>query len=187
LLDFNNTYGRVTAANTPTVKTSILHGGLEEDEYFSPRIYLLQRVTYDHNFSQGLDLQQLYGIGVGYIAIKNTARELDVTAIIDYISQQLAASDTSPAIAKNIIGSSFGDNYMHKLPRKILLTEVASYTPSWNAPENYSANVSVGVTFPVFKNFGFSAQAIDNYLNDPVHGFKGNSLQFSTGLTYTIQ
>lgn len=187
LLGFASTYGRITEPNTPVVKTSVLHGALEQDEYFNPRFYLLQQATFDHNFSQGLDLQQLYGAGVGYTVVKNSRHELDITGIVDYVQQQLAASDTTPAVTKNLFGSSFGNHYMRKLPGKILLTEVASYAPAWNSPSDYTANVAVGVTIPVLKNFGFSAQMIESYLNDPVQGFKGNSLQFNTGLTYTIQ
>ena len=187
LLNFNSNYGQVTQPNTPTVKTNILHGGLEEDEYFSPRFYLLEQATYDHNFSQGLDLQQLYGIGAGYTAIKDARQELDFSAIMDYTKQQFSASGVAPATSNNLVGSSFGDNYMRKLPKKIVLTEIAMFNPAWNTPADYSANVSVGATFPVFKNFGFSVGVIDSYLNDPPTGFLGNSVQFNTGLTYSIQ
>jgi len=187
LLNFSSNYGQVTQPNTPTVKTNILHGDLEEDEYFSPRFYVLEQAAFDHNFSQGLDLQQLYGIGVGYTAIKEPKQELDVTAVMDYTKQQFSASGTTPATSTNLVGSSFGDNYMRKFPRKILFTEVAAFNPAWNSPSDYSGNVSVGATFPVFKNFGFSVGVIDSYLNNPPLGFQGNSVQFNTALTYTIQ
>ncbi len=187
LLDFSSNYGQVTQPNTPTVKTNILHGGLEEDEYFSKRFYLLQRAVFDHNFSQGLDLQQLYGIGAGYTAIKNDKQQLDLTAVVDYTKQQFAASAVAPATSNNIIGSSFGDSYIRKFSKKIVFTEVAAINPAWNNPSDYSANVAAGATFSVFKNFGFSIGAVDSYLNNPPAGFKGNSVQFNTGLTYSIQ
>ncbi|MGO8717817.1 MAG: DUF481 domain-containing protein [Acidobacteriaceae bacterium] len=187
LLNFSSNYGKVTQPNTPTVKTNILHGGLEEDEYFSPRFYLLEQAIFDHNFSQGLDLQQLYGLGAGYTAIKDAKQELDLTAVMDYTRQAFSASDVVPATSHDLIGSSIGDNYVRKFPRKIVLTEVALFNPAWNSPSDYSGNVSVGAAFPVFKDFGFSVGVIDSYLNDPPAGFKGNSVQFNTGLTYTMQ
>lgn len=187
LLNFTSNYGQVTQPNTPTVKTNIVHGGLEEDEYFSPKFYLLQQAIFDHNFSQGLDLQQLYGLGAGYTVIKNAKQELDLTAVIDYTRQAFSAIFPATATTTNIIGSSFGDNYVRKLPKKIVLTEIAVFNPAWNHLSDYSANVSVGATFPVFKNFGFSVGVIDSYLNDPPAGFQGNSVQFNTGLTYAIQ
>lgn len=190
LLNFTSSYGKVTQANTPTVKTNILHGGLEEDQYFSPRFYLLEQGAWDHNYSQGLDLQQLYGAGVGLTAIKNPKQELDVTAIVDYTKQAFSASTSVPpaaAYTNNLIGSSFGDNYVRNFPKKIVLTEIAMFNPAWNSPADYSANASVGATFPVYKSFAFSLGVVDSYLNDPPSGFKGNSVQFNTGLTYSIQ
>lgn len=187
LLNFTSSYGKVTQPATPTVKTSILHGGIEEDKFFNPRFYLLGQAMWDHNFSQGLDLQQLYGGGAGYTAIKNDKQELDLTGVISYTKQQFAASSTSPATSVNLIGSSFGDNYVRKLPKKIVFTEIAVFNPAWNHPSDYSANVSAGATFPLFKNFGLSAGIVDSYLNDPPTGFKGNSFQFTAGLSYSIQ
>lgn len=192
ILNFTSTYGRISGPNTPTVKTNILHAGVEEDEYFSPRFYLLQQVMFDHNFSQGLDLQQLYGIGVGFTAIKNAKRELDLNAAVNYTKQEFAAPTTTspnqtPSATQNLIGSTFGDVYTYKLPRKIVLTELVTYTPEWNAPQDYSFNGAVGANMPIFKNFGLSVQIIDSYLNDPAPGFLGNSLQFNTGLSYSIQ
>jgi len=32
----------------------------------------------DHNYSQGLDLQQDYGGGIGFVVLKNPKQELDV-------------------------------------------------------------------------------------------------------------
>lgn len=194
LVDFSSNYGKVSQPNTPTVKTSILHGGIQENEYVSPRFYLLQQAMFDHNFSQGLDLQQLYGLGAGYTAIKNAIQELDLTGVVDYTRQAFASSgsvlnvppDYVPGYNTNLIGSAFGDNYVRKFPKRIIFTEVATINPAWNHPSDYSANVAVGATFPVFKNFGFSVGLIDSYLNDPPPGFKGNSVQFNTGLTYVI-
>lgn len=187
LLNFNSNYGKVTEANTPTVKTNIVHGSLEEDEYFTPRFYLLQQAVFDHNFSQGLDLQQLYGLGVGYTAIKDPNQQLDLTGDIDYVRQEFTAVPPAPATSTDIIGSSFGDNYLRKFTPKIVFTEIAAINPAWNHPSDYSANVALGLTITAFKNFGFSVGLIDSYLNNPPVGFKGNSIQFNTGLTYTIQ
>lgn len=190
LLNFSNSYGRITEPGTPTVKTNILHGGLEEDEYFSPRFYLLEQAMWDHNFSQGLDLQQLYGVGFGYTILKDPKQELDVTAVVDYTKQQFApnalAAPPVPSTTTNLIGSSFGDNYMRKFSKKIVFTEIAALNPAWNSPSDYTANLTLGATFSLYKNLGFSLGYIDSYLNNPPSGFMGNSVQFTGGLTYTL-
>src|SRR5580704_12571262 len=78
ILDFGAASGKVTQPGTPTVKTEIYHFGAERDEYFSPRTYGFGQAGYDHNFSQGLDLQQSYGGGIGWAVLKNDNEELDL-------------------------------------------------------------------------------------------------------------
>jgi hypothetical protein len=190
LVNFSNSYGKISETGTPTIKTNILHGSLEEDEYFNPRFYVLEQGMWDHNFAQGLDLQQLYGAGFGYTIIKSPVQQLDVSAIVNYTKQQFAADTLAtppvPAATTNLVGSSFGDNYMRKFSKKIVFTEIAVLNPAWNIPADYSANVTLGATFSVLKKLGFSLGLIDSYLNNPPVGFQGNSVQFTTGLTYTL-
>lgn len=49
---------------SPKLKTSIFHGDLERDPYL-PRShgYFFVQTAFDHNFSQGLNLQQMYDAG----------------------------------------------------------------------------------------------------------------------------
>jgi hypothetical protein len=62
-VDFSWSIGQTTQPGTPTTKTNVYHVGTERDEYFSRRGYYLQMMSFDHNFSQGLVLQQIYGAG----------------------------------------------------------------------------------------------------------------------------
>ena len=45
------------------------------------------RWLYDHNFSQSLQLQQIYGGGIGYTIIKQPKQTLDLKALIQYERQ----------------------------------------------------------------------------------------------------
>jgi hypothetical protein len=40
---------------------------------------------------------------------------------------------------------------------------------------------------PVYKRLSLAITALDTFLNDPPPGFKKNSFQFTTGLTYTLR
>ena len=182
LLNFSNSYGKITQPNTPTVKTSIFHASAEQDHYFSPRFYALGQSIFDHNYAQGLDLQQMYGAGFGFTVLKSARQELDFSGTTNYTKQQfqVAASNL------NLVGSTFSNTYTYKFPHGVLFNEAASITPEWNNMNAYSANASGGLTLPVFKKLAFSVQAIDSYLNNPPPGFQPNSLQLNTGLTYTL-
>ena len=65
IFDFSDSYGKVTQPGATTLKTSIYHAGAERDEYVTSQLYAFAAAAVDHNFSQGLDLQQLYGGGMG--------------------------------------------------------------------------------------------------------------------------
>jgi hypothetical protein len=182
LVDFSDSYGKVTQPGTPEVKTSIYHADAERDEYFSSRVYALGAVAFDHNFSQGLDLQQLYGGGIGWSAIHKSSETLDFKGSIDYEKQQFQVSTQN----QNLANSIFAEFYMRKFAHGIVLNQQLSASPAWTNTRAYSAYGSVGIIFPVYKRFGFTANAIDSFLNDPPPGFKKNSVQFNTGLSYTL-
>lgn len=177
-----------TAASV--VITSIFHTDAERDEYFSPRLYALGDVAFDHNFGQGLQFQQLYGGGIGYTALKNAVQELDLKLDVHYEKQQYITSTgagvttTTPNV--NIIGTTIFEGYHRNLPRKMLFTETADILPAWNTPRAYSANVTASLSLPVFKRLSATVSAADNFLNDPAAFYKKNSFQFITGVTYLL-
>jgi hypothetical protein len=183
IVDFNEAYGKLTQPGTPVAKTSLFHGDFEEDWYFSPRVFVFEQGAWDHNFSQGLDLQQTYGGGLGLVVFKSKNQELDFKASADYIRQQFDVA----ALHKSLIGSVFGETYVHKFAHNILLNEQAAITPAWNNTSAYSAFANAGLTFPVYHRLGFTIGALDNFLNDPPPGFKKNSFQLTAGATYSFR
>jgi hypothetical protein len=191
LLGLTETYGKLTQPVIPPtipptpateVMTNILHAGLEEDRYFTPRVYGLGSMTFDHNYAQGLNLQQVYGGGVGWTAVKDEQQELDVKGQIQYERQSFqTASDN-----QNLVGATVGEAYTRKLPQKIVFTEMANILPAFNNANAYSANASAGITVPGWKQFDLSFTTTDSFLNNPATGYKKNSFQFVLGVTYTL-
>jgi hypothetical protein len=189
LVDYNQAYGSISQAAAPTqtaltVKTNIVHFGVERDEYVTERVYYFGGAAFDRNVSQGLALQQLYGAGVGWTAIKDSVQELDVKADIHYEKQHFFNSALSPD--QNLIGSTFGETYTRTLPKKVMFDEFAAFTESWNNTNNYSSHVGGNLIFPVYKGLGFHVGVIDDYLNVAPPGFNKNSFQFATGVSYAF-
>lgn len=167
-------------------KTSIFHADAERDEYFSPRWYVLGLTAFDHNYSQNLDLQQIYGGGIGWTAIKTPRQELDLKATIQYEKQQFMG--TAPGSDLNLIGSTFAANYQLHMKFATFNQQLA-YIPAWNNMSAYSLAETNLLTFPTYKNLGFSIGTIDTYLNDPPIALpptQRNSFQFTLGLTYAL-
>jgi hypothetical protein len=192
IFDFTGAYGTVTQPGTVGTKTNIIHFDAEQDWYISPRFYFLVDSSFDHNYSQGLDLQQIYGGGLGYTVIKTPKQELDVKFDIHYERQQYFVTPNivpPPPLtpSKNLIGANFGDTYMLKLPKGLVFNQGAVVTPAFNQSNAYSAVATAGLLFPVYKRLGFTVGALDDFLNDPAAGSKKNSFQFTAGVTYTLK
>jgi hypothetical protein len=182
IVNFSTAYGTLSQPETPTVKTDIYHAGLERDEYFSAAFYGFVQAGFDHNFSQGLDLQQTYGGGIGWSVIKRPNQSLDLKAGVTYIRQDFAGAPT-----KSLEGSVFEEDYQRGLARGIKFNQTLIIIPAWNNTSALTANGSALLTMPVYKRMNFSIGVIDNYLHDPPQGFKKNSFQATMGLTYSLR
>lgn len=196
-LDFSGSFGKIVQPPYASdgvmrpgysSKSSIYHAGAERDEYFSPRFYALGQTVFDHNFAQDLDLQQIYGAGIGWTAIKRPEQELDLKTTLQYESQQFIVN--SGAYDQNLIGSTLDGTWSVKLPLKVLFRQQISWIPAYNNPYAYSVGETNTLTMPFFKRLSFSVGSIDSYLNDPPPSSpptRRNSFQFTTGLTYAIK
>jgi hypothetical protein len=209
--DFSGSYGKITQpaytvpADPTTVpptpalviapvvtKSSISHFDAERDQYFTPRLYVLGQAAFDHNFGQDLSLQQIYGGGLGWTALKTPRQELDLKGTIQYEKQQFMTGAASGN--QNLIGSTYAANYLLHL-KLFTLAQTLDYIPAYNDFAAYSATESNTFAFPAYKNLSFSVGTLDSYLNDPPlvvlsptqPPIKRNSFQFTMGLTYAIK
>jgi hypothetical protein len=194
--DFTESFGKITQPAytsagilTPatSTKSSILHFDAERDEYVTARIFGLGQMALDHNYSQDLSLQQIYGGGLGWTALKTPTQEADLKATVQYEKQAFisGSGDTD----QNLIGSTFSASYVMK--RKLVTwTQGLAFIPAWNTPHDYSANETYKFAFPAYKNLSFSVGTLDSYLNDSPATeppTKHNSFQFTMGLTYAFK
>jgi hypothetical protein len=196
LADFSGSYGKlvqpaytsggVVVPATET-KSAIFHLDGERDEYFSPRLYVLAQTAFDHNFAQDLQLQQIFGGGLGWTLFSTPRHQADMKGTVQYEKQSFI--NGTPGTNQNLVGSTFAANYILHM-KKMTYLQGVSFIPAYNMPRAYSAAETDTVTFPAFKNLGFSVGTLDTYLNDaPVSTppTRRNSFQFTMGLTYAVK
>lgn len=198
-MDFSGSFGKITqpAYSNPgppavtvaavTTKTAIYHADAERDEYLSPRFFALGQTAFDHNFGQDLDLQQIYGGGIGWTAIKTPNQSLDLKATVQYEKQQFISG--AAGTNQNLIGSTFSTGYLLHL-KLFTYTQGLAFIPAYNNSAAYSANETDTFVFPAYKNLSFSLGTLESFLNDPPASLpptKRNSFQFTMGLTYAIK
>ena len=188
--NFQENYGVLTTpavlAGTTTdseSKTSIMHADAERDEYFTKNVYALGTVSFDHNYSLSIALNQLYGGGIGWTVFNKPVQQLDVKVDAHYQKQ----GHFDPTMNLNLFGSTFSEAYRRNLPYKMSLTESGSFIPAWNDMHAYSANGNVTLSAPLFKRLALNLTGLDTYINNPDPGYQKNSFTFTTGLTYTLK
>jgi hypothetical protein len=196
-IDFTGSYGKITQKAyvsegvvypATDTKSAIYHADAERDQYFSPRVYVLVQTSFDHNYSQGLDLQQIYGAGIGWTIVKQSKQQLDIKATMQYEKQDFI--NGTAGTDQNLIGSTFAGEYMLKLPRGVIFNQEVAYIPAYNNPNAYSATESDTVAVPFYKDLSFSVGTIDSYLNNPLPAVpptQRNSFQFTFGASYLIK
>ncbi len=196
-VDFSSSYGKITQPAylsggtlipASYTKTSIFHADAERDEYVASRVYGLLQTAFDHNYSQGLDQQDVFGFGLGVTAIKRATQQLDLKGTLQYERQTFLTS--ASGTNQELIGSTFSASYVLKLKRGVVLTQQLSYVPAYNAARDYSAQETNTFTFPAYRNLAFTVGTIDSYLNDPLVAVPPNvrnSFQFTTGITYVVK
>ena len=185
-LDFTLSAGKTTQPGTETTITNIFHVGTERDEYFSPRGYYLQILTLDHNYAQGLVLQQNYGGGIGATLFKKKDSEFDITADLHYESQQFNATANVEELTLHLIGSTLTEVYTRKWG-KLQFDEKLLADIAWNNASAFSASGTSSIRLPVYRRLAFSVSTIDNFLNNPQIGYKKNSFQFITGFALNLK
>ncbi len=192
----SGSYGKITqpaytsngVVVAPVVtKSAIFHLEGERDQYVSQHFFALAQTAFDHNFAQNLQLQQIYGGGMGWTIFSTPRHSADLKATLQYEKQQFISSPDSGN--QNLIGSTFSANYLLKT-RLFSYAQSLGFIPAYNAPRDYSATETDTIAFPAYKNLAFSLGTIDSYLNDSpvsVPPTKRNSFQFTMGLTYAIK
>lgn len=199
-IDFAGSFGKITQPaylNTTTglvvpavvSKTAIYHADAERDENFSPRFFALAEATFDHNFSQNLNLQESYGAGIGWTILKTPIEEADLKATMQYEKQQFISAVSGAN--QNLIGSTISADYGAHLKR-LIYAQTLAYIPAYNNLHAYSAAETDTLAFPAYRNLSFSVGTVDSYLNDPpatvnAPPTKRNSFQFTMGLTFNIK
>jgi hypothetical protein len=170
-------------------KTDILHGDLEYDKFFTPMVFGLINGSADHNFGNGLELQQSYGAGVGWGILRTPQNDLAVRAILQYEQQQFYNGLTSGlgTPTENLVSASIGETWSRTFPHNVKFNEYVTLNPTFNLVRAYSGVTGASFVFPVYKNLNFSVSTTDNYLGDPPEGFLRNTFQFTSGITYTLK
>lgn len=199
MLNLNGSYGLLTQPeivsngtiiqSASSAKTNILHGDTEYDRYLTPKVFTLANASADHNYGSGLQLQQTFGLGFGWTLVKNAKQELDLKADVHYEQQRFYNGTVSGLGTpdENLVGADLSETWMRTFEHNVKFSEFVTLTPAFNVVRAYSGVANATLVFPVYKKFSFSLASTDNYLGDPPVGYKRNTFQFTSGITFVLK
>ncbi len=175
-------------------KTDIKHGDAEYDKYLGSQLYgrhlfALVNASADHNYGNGVELQQAYGAGLGWTLVKSSTDIFDLKASLQYEEQVfyngLYSGLGTPS--ENLVGAALSEHWTSTFAHAIRFKESVTLSPAFNLVQAYSGVAGSSLVFPVYKKLSFSLTGTDNYLGDPPQGYQRNSFQFTGGLTFTLK
>ena len=191
IFNLTEVYGKLTTPVIPqtvppshddVAKVNIFDTNLERNRYFTRHMYALAGLSYGHNYSEGLNFQQIYGVGLGTTVVRDSVQLFDLSVDVHYERQTFQP----PTPNNNLVGSTFAEAYKRTLPYRILFNQSATYIQAWNDLHAFSAIGTAGVTMPVYKRFNLSLNVRNDYLNNPAFGYKKNSFEFLTEVTFRL-
>jgi hypothetical protein len=181
LLHFQNVSGETKSAEA-VVKISVVNAMAEYDHYLTPRIYLFGMASFEHNYSQGLDLRQSYGGGPGFVLLRSERQTWEAWAALRFSNQDFADA----TLNRKIFGARIGQTYTRKFANGMVFFEQAGIAPGFTDKKSYFAGYSTSLTLPVYRRLSVVISSWDQYINDAPPGFKKNTLQLSIGANYTF-
>lgn len=181
LFQLQGAAGQLSQSGQPTVRTSIFTTSLEQDQNLNARLFVFGNAQLDHNLAQGLELQQGYGGGLGWKLIDSAATQLALRADLHWTRQRFLSGEVGSFMA-----SSFTESLRQNLG-KLIWTQNLSLTPSYTNGAAYQMSGLSSWAVPVYHALSLNFTVVDSYLNNPQPGFLKNSLQFSTGVQYSLK
>jgi putative salt-induced outer membrane protein YdiY len=165
---------------TPTTTANTVQGGARYDHDLTPRLFAYGTIDFQTDSLQGLDLRTVPGAGLGVHLIKNEDTTFDLLAGINYTREKYTT------FTRNFAAASFGDEFMHKLHGRTVLTQRFFFYPDLNDISEYRATFDFGTVTKINKWFGWQNSFGDIFVTNPPPTKRQNDIVFTTGLNLSF-
>jgi len=175
-------YGELSQHGLPVVKTEIYGASVEQDQYVTARrLFVFGDLHLDHNLAQGLSLQQSYGGGVGWSFNPHHNTALELKGNLHFTRQAFFAPQVN-----NFVAVGLGETLQHRLLGHLQWDESVTVSPALTQRRAYQVAGATGLLIPIARRFSFNTRLSDSLIGNPQPGFQRNSLQFTSGLQYSL-
>jgi hypothetical protein len=173
-----------------TVTASEILGGIRFDRDIRPKLFVFVGGDFAHNALQSLDIQQIYGAGLGWHAINHPNTTLDLLAGLNYTRESYSGATTTSASAsvnRNFPAITVGEDFAKKLGGPTSFIEHFYFYPDLSDTSQYRFSLDAGLVTQIKKWLGWQATVSDRYItNPPILGTKSNDVVLTTGINLAL-
>ncbi|HUJ30881.1 MAG TPA: DUF481 domain-containing protein [Candidatus Acidoferrum sp.] len=182
-----STNGGLTGA---MVTANEIQGGIRYDKNVNHILFGYVSGDFAHNALQDLNLQQIYGGGLGAHLINHPNTTLDVLAGANYTRETYSGTPTGGtaiAVQRNLGAATAGEDFEKKFGSTSSLTEHFYFYPDLSETGEYRFSLDAGWVTQIKKWLGWQITVSDRYItNPPIAGTKDNDVVLSTGVNFSF-
>ena len=161
------------------VKTSAnsLGTALRQDYLFSATNFVFGLGQLDHIQSQGLDLRQTYGAGLGHDLLKTKKVDLSFIGGATFVRENLQDST-----GRNNAEALMGEKLSLQITSRTRLEQNLNVSPVLSDLGEIQADTKTTLSAKINARLSLNAGFSDNYLSNPSAGHTRNQLVMTTGI-----
>lgn len=174
-------------ANTRTdgIRTSAnsMTSGLRQDFLFSPSNFFFVLTQYDHIQTQGLDLRQTYGGGLGRDLVRNPRIALNLLGGVTFVRENFQAEvEPSGATDRSSGEALLGEKLSLNLTDRVSLEHYLNFYPNLSDRGEYRLDTTSTLSTRVSPRLSFNTTLTNRLLSNPLPGRQEHELVLTTGL-----
>jgi hypothetical protein len=164
------TDGIRTSANSVT-------SGLRQDFLFTPSNFVFVLGQLDHIQTQGLDLRQTYGGGLGHDVIRSPRVALNVLGGLTYVRENFQ-TEVNRSNAEALLGEKLSLN----LTDRVSFEHYLNFYPNLTDRGEYRVDTTSTLSTRVSSRLSFNTTLTNRLLSNPLPGRQKHELVLTAGL-----
>ena len=183
-LELDASSSLVTQAGSAPIRAHEYDGKLNHEVKLTQHLYANALGSGYHNSSFELYLEQTYGGGLGG-RVGNGKHSLELAGNFLFVGEHFYGSTKSLDFAAADLTEIYTIVLAHLKGGELIFAETGAYVPAFNQQKAWQARGNADLSIPVFKNFTWSFQYRNDYMENAPN-LRKNWSSASTGITYTF-
>jgi len=177
----NSVYATNNAPGSlPGPTANAQQGGIRYDHNLKPRLFAYVSADFQADELLTLNLRSILGGGLGFEVIKTDPTTLNILFGGNYTHENY------DAFSRNLAGLTLGDEFMHRVYTRTILTQTMYFYPDLSQTGEYRFTFNFGTVTKINKWLGWQNSFGDIYVSNPPLGKRRNDVLFTTGLNVSL-